>query len=124
MSKKTIDKVFILAGGLGSRLNTYGKHNLKAFIEIDNETLIERQINIINKHISPSKIFILVTKQINTFANKLSKYPNVDLLNVEKNYSQKGLLLTMLEIDKKLSENEKPVVIPPEAKEIPPEETS
>ena len=46
--KKTIDKVFILAGGLGSRLNTYGKHNLKAFIEIDDETLIERQINIIN----------------------------------------------------------------------------
>ncbi|MDA8737531.1 glycosyltransferase [Candidatus Pelagibacter bacterium] len=107
MSKKTIDKVFILAGGLGSRLNTYGKHNLKAFIEIDNETLIERQINIINKHIGPSKIFILVTKQINTFANKLSKYPNVDLLDVEKNYSQKGLLLAMLEIDKKLSENEK-----------------
>ena len=107
MSKKTIDKVFILAGGLGSRLNTYGKHNLKAFIEIDNETLIERQINIINKHINPRKIFILVTKQINTFAKRLSKYPNVDLLDVEKNYSQKGLLLAMLEIDKKLSENEK-----------------
>ena len=31
-------KGIILAGGLGSRLNTYGKHNLKAFIEIDNET--------------------------------------------------------------------------------------
>ena len=54
MPKKTIDKVFILAGGLGSRLNTYGKHNLKAFIEIDDETLIERQINIVNKYIDPS----------------------------------------------------------------------
>ena len=107
MPKKTIDKVFILAGGLGSRLNTYGKHNLKAFIEIDDETLIERQINIINKYIDPSKIFILVTKQLHTFKQRLSNYENVNFINVKKDYSQKGLLLALLEIDKELLESEK-----------------
>ena len=105
-SKKTIDKVFILAGGLGSRLNTYGKHNLKAFIEIDNETLIERQLRIINKIINPSKIFILITKQIENFKYRLSEYKNVDFIEVDRDYSYKGLLLTFIEIEKKLSNNE------------------
>ncbi len=106
-SKKTIDKVFILAGGLGSRLNTYGKHNLKAFIEIDNETLIERQLRIINKIINPNKIFILITKQIDNFKQRLSEYKNVDFIEVNRDYSYKGLLLSFIEIKKKLSNNEK-----------------
>ena len=106
-SKKTIDKVFILAGGLGSRLNIYGKHNLKAFIEIDNETLIERQLRIINKIINPNKIFILITKQIDNFKQRLSEYKNVDFIEVNKDYSYKGLLLSFIEIEKKLSNNEK-----------------
>jgi UDP-N-acetylglucosamine diphosphorylase / glucose-1-phosphate thymidylyltransferase / UDP-N-acetylgalactosamine diphosphorylase / glucosamine-1-phosphate N-acetyltransferase / galactosamine-1-phosphate N-acetyltransferase len=105
-AKKTIDKVFILAGGLGSRLNTYGKHNLKAFIEIDDETLIERQIRIINKIVKPGKIFIVITKQISTFKKKLSYFDNIDFIEVQKDYSYKGLLFAFNEIEKKLSKNE------------------
>jgi UDP-N-acetylglucosamine diphosphorylase / glucose-1-phosphate thymidylyltransferase / UDP-N-acetylgalactosamine diphosphorylase / glucosamine-1-phosphate N-acetyltransferase / galactosamine-1-phosphate N-acetyltransferase len=106
-SKKTIDKVFILAGGLGSRLNTYGKHNLKAFIEIDNETLIERQIRIIDQFIKPKEIFILVTKQIDVFKQRLSYIKNVSFIEVNNDYTYKGLLFALIEIEKKLSNNEK-----------------
>ena len=98
-SKKTIDKVFILAGGLGSRLNTYGKHNLKAFIEIDNETLIERQIRIIDQFIKPKEIFILVTKQIDVFKQRLSYIKNVSFIEVKNDYTYKGLLFALIEIE-------------------------
>ena len=44
---KKINKAFILAGGEGSRIKQGNMHNIKAFIEIDNEQLLKRHIRLI-----------------------------------------------------------------------------
>ena len=38
---KKINKAFILAGGTGRRIKLDNRHNLKAFIEIDDEQLLK-----------------------------------------------------------------------------------
>ena len=45
-----INKAFILAGGVGSRIKLGNMHNIKAFIEIDNEQLLKRHIRLIKKN--------------------------------------------------------------------------
>ena len=49
ITSKKIDKAFILAGGMGSRINLSEKDNIKAFIEINNEQLLKRHIRLIKK---------------------------------------------------------------------------
>ena len=49
---KKINKAFILAGGSGSRINIGNMHNIKAFIEIDNEQLLKRHIRLIKKNLN------------------------------------------------------------------------
>ena len=39
---KKINKAFILAGGGGSKIKLGNMHNIKAFIEINNEQLLKR----------------------------------------------------------------------------------
>ena len=59
---KKINKAFILAGGTGSRIKLDKRQNLKAFIEINNEQLIKRHINLIKRYLNPEKIYLVITK--------------------------------------------------------------
>ena len=104
-----INKVFILAGGGGNRIKLGQKQNIKAFIDINGEELLERHIRLINEYIKPKQIYVLITEFYEIFNKYISKYQNVSLLlndNI-KNKSGIELLLAVEKINKKIFQNEK-----------------
>ena len=69
---KKINKAFILAGGVGKRIQLSKKQNLKAFIEIDNKTLLKRHIHLIKQYLNPETIYVVIT-DIKIFLKKTLK---------------------------------------------------
>ena len=65
-----IDKAFILSGGNGERIKLGQKENIKAFIEIDNEQLLQRHIRLIKKNLNGCTSFVLW--DCHTFAKSTS----------------------------------------------------
>ena len=74
---KKINKAFILAGGVGNRIKLGNMHNIKAFIEIDNEQLLKRHIRLIKKNLNPEKIYVVITKFENFFQESIKNFKGV-----------------------------------------------
>ena len=105
---KKINKTFILAGGGGSRIKLGNMHNIKAFIEIDNEQLLKRHIRLIKKNLNPEKIYVVITKFKNFFQESIKNFKGVELIFNDKISNQKGLelLLAIKKIDKMIDQKE------------------
>ena len=109
ITSKKIDKAFILAGGMGSRINLSEKDNIKAFIEINNEQLLKRHIRLIKKNLNPIKIYIVITKFEKYFKESIQDFDGVELIFNDKISNEKGLelLLAIKKIDKIIDKKEK-----------------
>ena len=109
ITSKKIDKAFILAGGMGSRINLSEKDNIKAFIEINNEQLLKRHIRLIKKNLNPIKIYIVITKFEKYFKESIQDFDGVELIFNDKISNEKGLelLLAIKKIDKIINKKEK-----------------
>ena len=81
---KKIDKVFILAGGKGNRINLGQKESIKAFIEIDNEQLLKRHIRLIKKNLKPEKIYVVITQFEKHFKECIQGFEGVELIFNDK----------------------------------------
>ncbi len=105
---KKINKAFILAGGVGQRIQLGKKQNLKAFIEIDNETLLKRHIRLIKQHLNPEKIYVVITRYKNLFQEGIRDFEGIELIFNEKVSNSDGLelLLAVKRIDKYLDPKE------------------
>ena len=105
---KKINKAFILAGGIGSRIKLDKRRNLKAFIEINDEQLIKRHINLIKRYLNPKKIYLVVTKFKKLFQESVKDFNNIELIINEKTSNEKGveLLHAIKNIDKYIDQNE------------------
>ena len=105
---KKINKAFILAGGGGSRIKLGNMHNIKAFIEIDNEQLLKRHIRLIKKNLNPEKIYVVITKFKNFFQESIKNFKGVELIFNDKIGNQKGLelLFAIKKIDKMIDQKE------------------
>ena len=90
---KKIKKAIILAGGTGSRIKLDNKKNLKAFIEIDNEQLLVRHINLIKKYLNPEKIYIVITKYQELFQESIKNFQGIEIIFNEKTTKGDGLEL-------------------------------
>mgnify|MGYP006181564381 CR=1 FL=1 len=106
---KKIEKAFILAGGRGSRINLGQKDSIKAFIEIDNEQLLQRHIRLIKKNLNPEKIYVVITKFENYFKESIQEFDGVELIFNDKISNKDGLelLLAIKKIDEIINKNEK-----------------
>ena len=91
ITSKKIDKAFILAGGMGSRINLSEKDNIKAFIEINDEQLLKRHIRLIKKNLNPIKIYIVITKFEKYFKESIQDFDGVELIFNDKINNEKGL---------------------------------
>ena len=69
-----IKKAFILAGGTGTRIQLNKKQNLKAFIEIDNKTLLKRHIHLIKQYLNPETIYVVITRYQNLFEEDIRDF--------------------------------------------------
>ena len=105
---KKINKIFILAGGTGSRIKLNNRYNLKAFIEIDNEQLLKRHIRLIKQYLDPEKIYVVITKFKDLFQESIKDFNGVELIFNENVSNKKGLelLLAIKNIDKIIDQNE------------------
>jgi len=105
---KKINKAFILAGGSGRRIKLDNRHNLKAFIEIDNEQLLKRHIRLIKQYLDPEKIYIVITNYKNIFQECIKDFKGIELIFNEKVNNKQGLelLLAIKNIDKIIDQNE------------------
>ena len=105
---KKIKKAFILAGGTGTRIQLDKKQNLKAFIEIDNETLLKRHIHLIKQYLNPEKIYVVITRYKNLFQEGIRDFEGIELIFNEKvsNIDGLELLLAVKRIDKYLDPKE------------------
>ena len=77
---KKINKAFILAGGVGKRIQLHKKQNLKAFIEIDNKTLLKRHIHLIKQYLNPEKIYVVITRYEYLFREAIRDFADVELI--------------------------------------------
>jgi len=105
---KKINKAFILAGGTGRRIKLDNRHNLKAFIEIDDEQLLKRHIRLIKQYLDPEKIYIVITNFENLFLENIKDFKGVELIFNEKVSNKQGLelLLAIKKIDGIIDQNE------------------
>ena len=103
-----IKKAFILAGGTGTRIQLDKKQNLKAFIEIDNKTLLKRHIHLIKQYLNPETIYVVITRYQNLFEEDIRDFEGVKLIFNEKvsNVGGLELLLAIKKIDKYLDPKE------------------
>ena len=103
-----IKKAFILAGGKGERIQLDKKQNLKAFIEIDNKTLLKRHIHLIKQYLNPEKIYVVITRYKNLFQEDIRDFEGVELIFNEKvsNVGGLELLLAIKNINKYLDPKE------------------
>ena len=92
---KEINKAFILAGGVGKRIQLHKKQNLKAFIEIDNKTLLKRHIHLIKQYLNPEKIYVVITRYENLFQEGIRDFEGVELIFNEKVSNVGGLELLL-----------------------------
>ncbi len=108
-----INKVFILAGGGGNRIKLGQKQNIKAFIDINGEELLERHIRLVNEYIKPKQIYVLITEFFEIFNKHISKYKNVTLLLNDNIKNKNGieLLLAIEKINQKIFQNEKTLIL-------------
>ena len=108
MMTKKINKVFILAGGTGKRIQLAKKQNLKAFIEIDNKTLLKRHIHLIKQYLNPETIYVVITRYQNLFEEGIRNFEGVKLIFNEKvsNVGGLELLLAIKNINKYLDPKE------------------
>ncbi len=109
---KKIKKAFILAGGKGDRIKLDKKKNLKAFIEIDNQKLLNRHINLIKQNLNPEKIYVVITGHEEIFKENIKDFDGVELLFNEKisNVGGLELLLAIKNINKFLEKDEHTLV--------------
>ena len=105
---KKINKAFILAGGVGKRIQLSKKQNLKAFIEIDNKTLLKRHIHLIKQYLNPETIYVVITRYQNLFEEDIRDFEGVELIFNEKvsNVGGLELLLAIKNINKYLDPKE------------------
>ena len=105
---KKINKAFILAGGVGKRIQLAKKQNLKAFIEIDNKTLLKRHIHLIKQYLNPETIYVVITRYQNLFEEDIRDFEGVKLIFNEKvsNVGGLELLLAIKNINKYLDSKE------------------
>ena len=105
---KKINKAFILAGGVGKRIQLSKKQNLKAFIEIDNKTLLKRHIHLIKQYLNPETIYVVITRYQNLFEEDIRSFEGVKLIFNEKvsNVGGLELLLAIKNINKYLDSKE------------------
>ena len=75
---KKINKAFILAGGTGRRIKLDNRHNLKAFIEIDDEQLLKRHIRLIKQYLDPEKIYVVITNFENIFQESIKDFKGIE----------------------------------------------
>ena len=105
---KKLNKAFILAGGVGKRIQLSKKQNLKAFIDIDNKTLLKRHIHLIKQYLNPETIYVVITRYFNFFLADIKNFEGVKLIFNEKvsNVGGLELLLAIKNINKYLDPNQ------------------
>lgn len=92
----TIDTAVIMAAGLGSRIPEFSRHGPKGFIRVGGQRIIERSIDILERH-GVRRIIIGTGYRAMNYATMVKRHPEVRIecvLNVD--YANSGSLETLL----------------------------